>query len=254
MNVRRVLAPNPGPYTGEGTNTYVVGSGADVLVIDPGPIDGQHRSAILEALGDRTPVMVLVTHTHSDHAPLANSLARHLDIPAAGFGPGPGFKPDRTLSDNDVVPFGSTELRVVATPGHSRDHLCYLVGEALFTGDHIMGGSSVFVEDVGAYMTSLRRLQELSLRTLYPGHGPPIHDPQVVIADYLSHRLEREGQILAAVQSGATSVAAIVEDIYAQVDPQLHALAAVAVRAHLAKLDEDRRVRFDAEADAVRPR
>ncbi|GBE23047.1 MAG TPA: MBL fold metallo-hydrolase [Actinobacteria bacterium] len=254
MNVRRVLAPNPGPYTGEGTNTYVIGSGTEALVIDPGPVNEQHRSTILETLGDRVPVMVLVTHTHSDHAPLANSLASHLGVPAAGFGPGPGFKPDRTLSDNDVVPFGSAEVHVVATPGHSRDHLCYLAGEVLFTGDHIMGGSSVFVEDMSAYMASLRRLQELSLRTLYPGHGPPMHDPQVVIADYLSHRLEREGQILAAVRSGATSVSAIVEDVYAQVDPQLHPLAAVAVRAHLTKLDDERSVQFDIETDSVRSR
>ncbi|NIA25744.1 MAG: MBL fold metallo-hydrolase [Gammaproteobacteria bacterium] len=254
MKVQRILAPNPGPYTGEGTNTYVVASGGEVLVIDPGPVDEQHRAAILETLGDRTPVVVLVTHTHSDHAPLANSLARHLGVATAGFGPGPRFKPDRTLSDNDVVPFGSAEVRVVATPGHSPDHLCYLAGDALFTGDHIMGGSSVFVEDMSAYLASLRRLQELSLRTLYPGHGAAMHDPQVVIADYLSHRLEREGQILAAVQSGATSVATIVEDIYAQVDPELRPLAGVAVRAHLTKLDDDRSVRFDVATDSVRPR
>ncbi|HZJ49259.1 MAG TPA: MBL fold metallo-hydrolase [Acidimicrobiia bacterium] len=254
MNIERILAPNSGPYTGEGTNTYLVGSGAEVVVIDPGPIVVQHRSAILEALRDRTPVMVLVTHTHSDHAPLANPLASHLNVRTGGFGLGPGFKPDVILSDDEVVRFGSAEVRVVATPGHSRDHLCYLAGGALFTGDHIMGGSSVLVEDMSAYMASLRKLQGLSLKTLYPGHGPAMHDPQMVIAGYLSHRMDRESQILAAVKSGAPSVGAIVEEIYALVDPELHPLAAIAVRAHLAKLRDDSLVEFDADADRVAPR
>lgn len=252
MNVQRVLAPNPGPYTGAGTNTYLVDSGSEVVVVDPGPMDERHLAAVTEALEERSTIMVVVTHTHSDHAPLANTLATRLQVPAAGFGPGQGFKPDVLLSDKDIVRFGSAEMRVVATPGHSRDHLCYLAGGALFTGDHIMGGSSVFVEDMSAYMTSLRKLQGLSLDVLYPGHGPAMEDPQAVIAAYLEHRLERENQILEAVRSGATTVTAIVEGVYAQVDPELHPLAEIAVKAHLAKLAEDGKVLLDADAVVAR--
>jgi glyoxylase-like metal-dependent hydrolase (beta-lactamase superfamily II) len=252
MNVRRVLAPNPGPYTGEGTNSYVLDSGGDVVVIDPGPRVSRHMEAIMSVIGDLRPRMVLVTHTHSDHAPGANPLARELHVPAAGFGPGDGFKPDRTLADNDIMRFGGDVLHVVATPGHSPDHLCYLVGRALFTGDHIMGGSSVFVEDMTSYLGSLRRLQHLDLDTLYPGHGPTMNDPQAVIAGYLDHRLERERQILGAARSGAVTVGAIVDAVYANVDPTLHPLAAVAVRAHLRKLDDDGLLTVDGDRVVVR--
>lgn len=250
MNVVRVLAPNPGPYTGEGTNTYLVESEGEAVVIDPGPLDDGHRVAVLEALGANVPIMVLVTHTHEDHAPLANSLAQGLGVPAGGFAAGPGFKPDVTLSDNDDVHCGSLEMRVVATPGHSRDHLCYLAGGALFTGDHIMGGSSVFVENMSDYLASLRKLQSLPLEVLYPGHGPAMRDPQAVIAGYLAHRLERESEILDAVRAGASSVPDIVAVVYAGVDPKLHPLAAIAARAHLTKLHDEGRVQF--EHDSVR--
>ncbi len=235
MKVERVLAPNPGPYTGPGTNTYLVDEAGDVVIVDPGPDDDRHLAAIVEALGDRTARFVVVTHTHEDHAPLANRLAGRLGVEAAGPAPGPGFKPDRLLADGDVVGM----LRAVATPGHSPDHLCYLAGKALFTGDHIMGGSSVMVEDLSAYLASLRKLQTLDLEVLYPGHGPAEHDPQAVIAGYIAHRLERERQILDAIHAGAHTVADIVAHVYADVDPTLHPAAAVSVRAHLRKLIDD---------------
>jgi glyoxylase-like metal-dependent hydrolase (beta-lactamase superfamily II) len=245
VNVRRVLAPNPGPFTGEGTNTYVLDSEGEAIVIDPGPNNEHHLQAIVAAVRPFTPRMILITHTHEDHAPGANPLAGLLDVPTAGSAPGPEFKPDRILTDNDVVEFGGATVRAVATPGHSADHLCYLAGSALFTGDHIMGGSSVFVEDMSAYMASLRKIQQLPLEVLYPGHGPAEHDPAAVIAGYVGHRLEREREILDVVRSGATSVDAIVAIVYGEVDPALHPLATIAVRAHLEKLAGDGIVRVD---------
>lgn len=240
MNVQRVLAPNPGPYTGPGTNTYILESSGKIVIIDPGPDDDSHLAAILETIADREPVGVLVTHTHEDHAPLANRLAARLHVPAAGFAPGPGFAPDRELADGDVIAFEGTRVRTIATPGHSPDHVCYLCERALFTGDHIMGGSSVFVEDMTAYLHSLERLQTLDLDVLYPGHGPAMFEPYEVIGQYIEHRMERERQILAAIQTGARSIPEIVHIVYEGVDEALLPLAAIAVRAHLRKLiDED---------------
>jgi glyoxylase-like metal-dependent hydrolase (beta-lactamase superfamily II) len=239
VRVECILAPNPGPFTGPGTNTYLVVSGAEALIIDPGPFDRTHEEAILDALVDCRPKGILVTHTHEDHAPLANQLARDLNVPAYGFAPGPAFKPDLLLADEDRVRFGSEEVQAVHTPGHSRDHLCFLAGDGLFTGDHIMGGSSVVVEDMSAYLASLKRLQQLRLERLYPGHGLVMVDPVGIVAGYIEHRLEREQQVLTAVKTGASTVMEIVQAVYADVDPALHPLAAISVRAHLVKLADD---------------
>lgn len=239
VKVERILAPNPGPFTGAGTNTYLVISGEEALVIDPGPTDPAHRAAILSALADLRTVGVLVTHTHEDHAPLANPLAAELGVPAYGNAPGPDFKPDLVLTDEDRVSFGTESVQALHTPGHSRDHLCYLSGDSLFTGDHIMGGSSVVVEDMGSYLASLRRLQQLPLARMYPGHGLVIDDPAGIVASYIEHRLDRERQVLSAVKTGASTVMEIVQTVYRDVDPALHPLAALSVRAHLDKLVAD---------------
>lgn len=254
MKVERILAPNPGPFTGAGTNTYLLMSGVETLIVDPGPMDRAHEDAILRALGDLRPLAILVTHTHEDHAPLANPLGADLNIPVYGYGPGPAFKPDLILTDQDVVAFGTEELLAVHTPGHSRDHLCFRAGDSLFTGDHIMGGSSVVVEDMSAYLASLRRLQELPLQRLYPGHGLVMDDPAGIVAGYIEHRLEREQQVLSAVQTGANTVMDIVQAVYVDVDPALHPLAAVSVRAHLVKLDSEGMVslRGDDEVLSIR--
>jgi glyoxylase-like metal-dependent hydrolase (beta-lactamase superfamily II) len=239
VKIERVLAPNPGPFTGPGTNTWVVGDATEVVVIDPGPRDTSHESEIVDTIDDRTVVAVIVTHTHSDHAPLANPLARQVDSPALGHAPGPEFDPDERLVDGSVVRFAGASLEVLHTPGHADDHLCFRLGTALFTGDHIMGGSSVMVDDLGPYMTSLRRLRRDSFTRLYPGHGPEIENPAEVIDWYIAHRLQREQEILAAVRSGADTVGAVVESVYATVDTDLHPLAARNVVAHLRKLAEE---------------
>lgn len=245
MKIERILAPNPGPYTGPGTNTYLVGDDGGLAVIDPGPVEASHEAAIVDAIGDRSVTAVVVTHTHIDHAPLANPLARQLGVPAMGYAAGPEFDPDLRLADGAFAPAGSLRLEAIHTPGHSGDHLCLKVGEALFTGDHIMGGSSVMVEDVSEYMASLERLQGLRLGRLYPGHGPEMESPQEVISWYLAHRRQREAEILAAVRSGAATIGAVVETVYAEVDSRLHPLAARSVAAHLRKLARDGAVVLD---------
>ncbi len=239
MRVQRILAPNPSPYTGPGTNTWVMIDKDVCLIVDPGPVIASHRSAIHEAVEGLTPLGVLVTHTHPDHAPMANPLAAEFEVPAYGHAPGPDFSPDIRLADGDTVWLGSDAVTVLHTPGHAEDHLCFRWGEVLFTGDHIMGGSTVMVEDMGAYLASLRRLEAMTFARLHPGHGETIEDAAGVIRSYLTHRLERERQVAAAVANGASTVGAVVEAVYAEVDPQLHPLAAFSVEAHLLKLAEE---------------
>ena len=242
--VLRILAPNPGMFTGPGTNTYVISSEDECVIIDPGPVIPAHRTRILGEIADLQPTAMIVTHTHSDHAPMANPLAVEIGIPSYGYAPGPQFDPDRRLRDGDRITFGTTALEVLYTPGHAADHLCFQLDDLLFTGDHIKGGSSVMVEDMSPYLRSLRRLQPLSLCRLYPGHGDEIDNPQEIIADYIEHRLDREDEIVSAIVGGAATVGAIVESVYADVDRALHPLAAYSVVAHLRKLREEERADF----------
>ncbi len=252
MRVRRILAPNPGVYTGPGTNTYVVGDESGVVVIDPGPVIPVHADAIMTAIGDTPVTSVIVTHTHPDHAPLANPLAADLGVVALGHASGPGFVPDAMLSDGDSVRVGTRSMVVLHTPGHADDHLCFLLGTTLFTGDHIMGGSSVMVDDLRPYLASLRRLQDLEIDHIHPGHGPDIGEPQAVISWYLAHRLERERQIVRVLDQGPSTIDAIVETIYADVDSALFPAAARSVAAHLRKLAEDGLVAVEGDTWSVR--
>ena len=242
LRIERVLAPNPGPFTGPGTNTWLLESSGEIVVIDPGPLSDQHLTAVVAAIGQRSVASVLVTHSHSDHAPLANPLGKELGVPVHGYSPGPGFDPDLRLSEGSLISVGETTLQVLHTPGHSDDHLCFLTGRILFTGDHIMGGSSVMVEDMARYMSSLERVQALELERLYPGHGSEIEEPQQVITWYLAHRRQREQEILDAFNEGARDVESIVGAVYRAVDPSLHSLAAISVAAHLRKLEEEGRL------------
>lgn len=251
MRIDRVLAPNPGPFTGTGTNTWILDQAGIVAVIDPGPRHRGHEAAILDRVGDRTAAAVVVTHTHEDHAPLANPLAAALGVPAYGFAPGPDFDPDERLTHGSSVAVGDLDLEVVYTPGHSDDHVCFLADRVLFTGDHIMGGSSVMVEEMSQYLRSLERVRRLGPESLFPGHGEVMDDPGAVIDWYVAHRLEREGQILAAVAGGASSVPEIVEVVYGDVGSELHPLAARSARAHLRKLADDGDVVFVGDSAVV---
>jgi glyoxylase-like metal-dependent hydrolase (beta-lactamase superfamily II) len=251
VKIEKILAPNAGPFTGPGTNTWLLDT-SGVVIIDPGPIIASHRSAIESAVGDREVLAVLVTHSHADHAPLANALARHYEVEALGYAPGDDFTPDRLLADGDSLRIGVEQLTVIHTPGHAPDHLCFLVDRVLFTGDHIIGGSSSMIEDASAYMSSLARLQGMDLSRLFPGHGPEIDEPEAVIDWYVAHRRQRETEILAAVQAGATTLQEVVEEVYRGVDPLLHPLAARSVQAHLQKLFNEHRVVLS--GDQIQPR
>ena len=254
IDVKRVLAPNPGPFTGPGTNSYVVASAGLAVVLDPGPVIPEHMDAIEVALGARTPLAVLVTHTHPDHAPAANLLGDRLGTPVLGFAAGPEFVPTHTLGDGDVVEVGSAALVAVHTPGHTADHLCYRIGDVLFTGDHIMGGSTVIIEDAATYLRSLRKVEDLAPRHLYPGHGPEIAAASRAITDYINHRLEREDHIVDAIAGGASTPLEIVQVVYHDVDPDLHVAAAMQVEVQLTKLAADGRLelhRDDAEGTSV---
>lgn len=242
MRIERILANNPGPFTGPGTNTWLVEAAGEVIVIDPGPVDRGHMERVVEQVAGYTPVGVLVTHTHVDHAPLANPMARELGVPAFGHSPGPEFDPDLVLGEGSDLAIGPVRLEVLYTPGHSEDHLCFRVGDVLFTGDHIMGGSSVIVEDMGKYLASLAKLRGIGLTRLHPGHGEEMDDPDQVIDWYVAHRKQRHDEILEAIRSGATSRDAIVEMVYRDIDRALHPLAARSVQAHLELMFEQGRI------------
>lgn len=248
MKIERVLANNPGPFTGPGTNTWVLDDGeGEVVIIDPGPVDSKHVRAILEKVGRRDVAAVLVTHTHSDHAPLANPIARDMGVPAVGYSPGPQFEPDIRLLDGASFDVGTLRLQVIHTPGHSDDHLCFRAGNVVFTGDHIMGGSSVMVEAMGPYLDSLQKLKGTGIERLHPGHGDDMDNPDEVIDWYIAHRLQRHEQIFQAIGNGADTVGGIVEVVYADVDSALHPLAARSVQAHLTLLSEQGRIAWEGD-------
>jgi len=244
--VETVLAPNPGIYTGPGTNTYLVSDGGEVAIIDPGPVIDRHELAIAAALGGRTPVAVIATHTHPDHAPLANPLGQRLGVPVYGYGPGPEFDPDIRLADGELVRVGGVAIEAVHTPGHTADHLCFRLDDRLFTGDHIMGGSTVIMEDATAYLQSLYRVQDLGVRRIEPGHGPSMDDAGAVIAEYIHHRLAREGQILDLIRKGPATVADVVDAVYAFVPTDLRPAATHQVIVQLNKLYADDLIWFPA--------
>jgi len=244
VQIERVLAPNPGPMTLTGTNTYIVGSG-ELAVIDPGPDDPRHVAAILaaaELLGRIT--TVLVTHRHVDHLPAAIPLCERTGASLLGHADLPGVQ--RAIRDGDVA-FGS--LRALETPGHTRESLCFwdAAEGALFTGDLVAGTGTVVVDDqpgaLADYIASLERLTMLLPRTIYPGHGPVVEDGSGKIQEYLDHRRQRVQQVVDALAAGgACSVDELVSTIYVDVPSNLVAMAARNVRANLDMLAADGKV------------
>jgi len=259
-------APNPSPMTGDGTNTYLVGT-KDVCIIDPGPDDEAHFAALLQILQQgRSLHKILVTHSHLDHSPLARKLADHTGAEILAFGDslagrsahmttlaqtghaggGEGvdlaFSPDQTLRDRDTIEIGGDLIRAIWTPGHFGNHLCFEWRGAVFSGDHVMSWSSTFVSppdgDIGAYMRSLDRLEEEAPRRLYPGHGAPVDAPLRRIAELRAHRLAREEAIVTRLTRGARTIPQLVAEIYTDTPPALHMAAGRNVFAHLINLHE----------------
>src|SRR5258708_1999053 len=242
--VSRVIAPNPGPYTGPGTNTWIVDAGPVVAVIDPVPDDDRHLEALNKRVADKTVGLVLVTHGHSDHLPLAERFAAPHHAAVLRY-------PD--LNDGDVVRAGNLNLTAIYTPGHTNDHLAFLIAEdgAVFTGDLILGQGSSMVTypegDVAAYLRSLARLAALKPRILFPGHWDPVTDAMGKIEEYRKHRLEREAQVLAEVRRGRGSAPELTRRVYGDLDDKLMMAAEMTLRAHLRKLVDDGVVRIDAQ-------
>ena len=257
----RVLAPNPSPLTLEGTNTFVVadpGAGT-ALVIDPGPADEGHARAVVEACRGRGVELVLLTHTHVDHAEGARAFAGRSGAPLAALAPGWATPGAPDLAAGDPMAAAGLELRPLPTPGHAADHCCFeLAAEAaVFTGDHVLGRGTTVIEwpggDMAAYLDSLRLLLDLGPERLYPGHGPLVADATARVEGYLAHRLEREAQVLAALAAGDRTPAEVVARVYAAVDPALHPAAELSVRAHLAKLAGEDRVEAEGDGERFRP-
>lgn len=259
--VTRVLAPNPSGMTLDGTNTYLVGqpgSGQAVLV-DPGPDDAAHLAAVEEALEARGArcVAVLVTHHHGDHAEAALPWGAQFGAQVAAATAAVAGPAGRLLTPGERLSLAGTTIGVVATPGHTLDHLAFrLESGAVLVGDHVLGrGTSVVTHpegDVVAYLESLRRIHDLGPSALYCGHGPELtEDPGAVLEFYLAHRAYREHQVLEALAAGAGSVDEIVATVYAEVPRELWPAAAQSTRATLAKLVAEGRVEHDGEQ--VRP-
>lgn len=230
--VRRLLAPNPSPWTLEGTNTYLLGEpGGAITVLDPGPQIDAHLDAILAAAP--TIERVLITHRHSDHAASAEAFAVRVRAPLE--------EPD----DETTFEVGWRRLETVATPGHSSDHRCFWFAdtETLFSGDHVLGRGTTVVAypdgNMSAYLGSLAVVTALAPRIIYPGHGPTIADPTEVLTFYRAHRFEREGNVAAALTTEARSLEEILGISYADVVDAVLPAARLSLQAHLAKLVDD---------------
>jgi glyoxylase-like metal-dependent hydrolase (beta-lactamase superfamily II) len=257
MRIVRLLAPNPGVYTLEGTNTWVVGN-TSTFVIDPGPPIPAHLDEVARVAG--SVAGVLVTHDHPDHAPGAVAFARRVGAPIYAF----RLEGAEHLRDGQTLR-ADVEVRAIHTPGHSSDHLAFqLPGQgALFTGDAILGRGTSFIDppdgDLAQYLRSLTRMQELEPRILYPGHGPIVFRAADKLHEYIEHRAAREGQILACIAQRPSTIMTIVTTVYADHPQEVYPLAARSVLAHLLKLQAEGRVSrtgkgLDAEWAVADPR
>lgn len=271
--LRRLTAGNPSPMTYRGTNTYLVGIG-DVAVIDPGPDDPAHLSAILAALGPGEQVShILVTHSHLDHSPLAHPLSERTGAPVFAFGThadgrrpimqrlaaegavggGEGidraFAPDHRLQDGEIIAGETWRIQAIWTPGHTANHMCFAWNDALFTGDHVMGWASSLISppdgDLAAFLESCARLATRGDRVFYPGHGDPVPDPAARLAWLVAHRRDRERQILDALSLGPASITELARRIYTDTPVGLLPAAERNILAHVIDLSEKRIIRSE---------
>ena len=256
--VTRITAPNPGMMTGPGTNAYLVGrkdEGGAIAVVDPGPAIDAHVAKILEAGAGRIR-WILTTHTHVDHSPAAALLKAATCAEVLGMPRPPqgnqdhGYAPDRVPADGERLALDGVHLRAIHTPGHASNHLCYLLEETgmLFTGDHVMQGSTVVINppdgDMRVYLASLQKLLGVEAAIFAPGHGYLIGSPRKEVRRLIAHRLAREAKLSAALQRlGAATLEELVVEVYDEVSPRLHPVAMRSLSAHLDKLVAEGRAR-----------
>ena len=243
MNVRSLLAPNPGPFTLDGTNTWLLG---ETTVIDPGPAIASHIEAIRAAMPRLQ--LILITHRHDDHAPAAAVLKEATG--ARIFAPRNVLTDavvDRRIAGGETLDVEGEQVEVIATPGHTNEHVCFLTaGGGLFTGDTVLGTgtTAIFPPDghMGDYLRSLDVLRAKQPKRIYPAHGPIREDAVALIEEYIAHRLERERQVLDCIAAGAASMRELRTRIYPDLDPRLHRAAEIQMTAHVIKLVEEGRV------------
>jgi glyoxylase-like metal-dependent hydrolase (beta-lactamase superfamily II) len=254
--IARLLAHNPSAFTYFGTQSYLLGH-EEVAVVDPGPDLPEHLDALTDAIAGRKLVAIMCTHTHRDHSPAARPLSERTGAPIVGCAPlalesvGPradasfdgDYAPDRVLADGESIDLDGVPVTAVATPGHTSNHLCFAYGDALFTGDHVMGWSTTVVfppdGDMAAYMASLEKLRRRDDHIYYPAHGPAVTNPLQYVRHLAGHRMQREKQILSIVRVAPRTVPDIVARAYPGLDPRLVVAAGGSVLAHL--LDLERR-------------
>ena len=254
----RITAPNPGVMTGPGTNSYIIG-GRELVLLDPGPPIESHIELLRATVGDRLK-WIVCTHTHNDHSPAAGALRAATGAPVCGrFAEqdgrqDPDFAPDRILEEGDTVGVPGVTLRAVHTPGHASNHLCYLLEEQklLFTGDHVMQGSTVVISppggDMDDYLNSLEKVLQLELTAFAPGHGHLIDTPHDEARRLIAHRLKREAKVFAALQQkNPATLDELVVFAYDDVSDRLHPVAKRSLHAHLIKLAKDRKAKVTGE-------
>lgn len=257
--VRRILGLNPGPMTGLGTNSYLIGE-KRLSLLDPGPRDETQLQNFLQAIGDARLENILITHTHGDHSPGALALqeatgARLVGLKAPDVaGQDKTFVPDRLWCDNESVDCGEYSIQLIATPGHVSNHICFLLREEqmLFTGDHVLQGTTSVIlppdGDMVAYLDALQRLLQMPLKALAPGHGNIMTEPHFEIEKLIAHRLRREQKVIAGLESlGAVSLDELVLTVYDDVPKQVIPLAKKMLLAHLLKLQQDERIQCSNE-------
>lgn len=238
MQIRRILAPNPGPFTLDGTQTYLLG---ETAVLDPGPDIASHVTRIRDELPRLE--TILITHRHADHAPAAIPLqaATGARIIAP---PGVPGRVDHRVNGGEVLTIEGIAIEVIATPGHTQEHVCYLTSDGdLFTGDTILGSGTTTIfppdGDMGDYIRSLRTLRARNPKRIFPAHGPIREDAVPLIDEYIAHRLERERQVRDAIAAGATTPEEIRVRIYPDLDRRLHQAAEIQIQAHVLKLKKE---------------
>ncbi len=261
-NVRRLVANNPGPFSGWGTNVYFIGTD-DIIVIDPGPNTDAHFDVLRAAIGTTRVRGIFVTHHHKDHSPMAPRLGAHFDCPTYSFGAAAApsnddpeleagndtaFTPDILLRNHQYIKGDGWAIRAMHTPGHTSNHMCYAIEpeHGLICGDHVLGWStSIIIPPDGKmaeYIHSLHTVLDMKFAKLWPGHGPEIPNPDEFLKAYLAHRQMRNTQILTCLQNEISHIKDMIPAIYPDLDPRLIPAACISVLSHLIDLVEKEQV------------